>query len=837
MSLGDKLSRLRKENNYTQEQLADILGVSRQAISKWESDVAYPETDKLIRLSALYRCSLDYLIKDDVDSPEPIHVQGSVMSVKANRLFSGMLRFAPLVLYALWALLLWAFYAAPLLKLSDNNLYQWFGKSVVEELQPTINALISLGVIAGAYIVALGVIQRFADRRINMIANVFSFALQAGVFVAAMSLIGVCKALGLEAGKVVVVTATLTGVFALLQAVFVALDRYFNHDEAKVAKPSKVKAVARKLRDFVKLHKALTIVIACVLVVGIAAAIVLPIVIPRGDDSPFDTDRVSRIFIGDSRDDVITILGEPLDVDTEKLAKVLGDEADAISKKNMYYYCSPSAEKIIKRVLALYDKVDELNSSRDVDDAQVILAQLNKIMEDLNDIEFQYIEVYFENGKVTGVEYDSRYSMETDGDLKWDERDSTKQKINFIPEKIPFNQTPYSIDLYAQIFYADGSYRLTKIEECVASGNENDGWSIAWNDHWGNYKVDDIKTNFNSYEVIESGRVNQNISYLIVESEDSYNRYTMKFYGSGSFEDNAQQQYPWSKYADYVKEIVIADGITNVPSYAFKNFKELRIIDLPNSIRSIGEGAFYDCSLRSVFLNDHVDSIGDYAFYGCSALESVQLPPAVRSIGEGTFRDCVSLTYIDLSFVDTVGERAFSGCTRLSDVTFRTLFNSTSFGEYAFAFCRSLTDVKLFTYEYSEGMFYDCLNLRTVENNTWSGYVYKIHDYAFYNCEKLESISEPGYQLSYVGMKAFYNCASLKEMDFSGVIYLLEIRPDAFYGCSALEKVIFYNNSNTEWLVKKNNYDDGITIWVRSPEDAASLLTGTYCSYYWYQKH
>ena len=64
MTLGDKLSKLRKENNYTQEQLADILGVSRQAISKWESNITYPETDKLIRMSGLFNCSLDYLLKD-----------------------------------------------------------------------------------------------------------------------------------------------------------------------------------------------------------------------------------------------------------------------------------------------------------------------------------------------------------------------------------------------------------------------------------------------------------------------------------------------------------------------------------------------------------------------------------------------------------------------------------------------------------------------------------------------------------------------------------------------------------------------------------------------------
>lgn len=64
MTLGEKLSKLRKENNYTQEQLADILSVSRQAISKWESNITYPETDKLIRMSELFHCSLDYLLKD-----------------------------------------------------------------------------------------------------------------------------------------------------------------------------------------------------------------------------------------------------------------------------------------------------------------------------------------------------------------------------------------------------------------------------------------------------------------------------------------------------------------------------------------------------------------------------------------------------------------------------------------------------------------------------------------------------------------------------------------------------------------------------------------------------
>lgn len=65
MTLGEKLSKLRKENNYTQEQLADVLGVSRQAISKWESNITYPETDKLVRISKLFHCTTDYLLLDE----------------------------------------------------------------------------------------------------------------------------------------------------------------------------------------------------------------------------------------------------------------------------------------------------------------------------------------------------------------------------------------------------------------------------------------------------------------------------------------------------------------------------------------------------------------------------------------------------------------------------------------------------------------------------------------------------------------------------------------------------------------------------------------------------
>lgn len=80
MTLGDKLAKLRREYNYTQEQLAELLGVSRQAISKWESNGAYPETEKLIRLGKLYGCSMDYLLLDEVRQ-EPTAGQGPTEAV------------------------------------------------------------------------------------------------------------------------------------------------------------------------------------------------------------------------------------------------------------------------------------------------------------------------------------------------------------------------------------------------------------------------------------------------------------------------------------------------------------------------------------------------------------------------------------------------------------------------------------------------------------------------------------------------------------------------------------------------------------------------------------
>lgn len=65
MTFGERIKKLRKKNNYSQEQLASKLNMSRQSIAKWESDVCEPNLECIIKMSNIFNVSLDYLIKGE----------------------------------------------------------------------------------------------------------------------------------------------------------------------------------------------------------------------------------------------------------------------------------------------------------------------------------------------------------------------------------------------------------------------------------------------------------------------------------------------------------------------------------------------------------------------------------------------------------------------------------------------------------------------------------------------------------------------------------------------------------------------------------------------------
>lgn len=78
MSIAERLQELRKQSGYSQEQVAEMLGLSRQAISKWESGQGKPEIDNIVKLTEIYDVSADYILlgteKVSVPLPENVPV-------------------------------------------------------------------------------------------------------------------------------------------------------------------------------------------------------------------------------------------------------------------------------------------------------------------------------------------------------------------------------------------------------------------------------------------------------------------------------------------------------------------------------------------------------------------------------------------------------------------------------------------------------------------------------------------------------------------------------------------------------------------------------------------
>ena len=67
MILADKIIQLRKKNGWSQEALGEMLHVSRQSVSKWESGLSIPDLEKILKMSEIFGVSTDYLLKDEIE--------------------------------------------------------------------------------------------------------------------------------------------------------------------------------------------------------------------------------------------------------------------------------------------------------------------------------------------------------------------------------------------------------------------------------------------------------------------------------------------------------------------------------------------------------------------------------------------------------------------------------------------------------------------------------------------------------------------------------------------------------------------------------------------------
>ncbi|MBE6960269.1 MAG: helix-turn-helix transcriptional regulator [Ruminococcaceae bacterium] len=117
--LSEKIYKLRKNSGLSQEQLAEELNVSRQAVSKWESGTAVPESEKLVTISNFFEVSVDYLLKDD--NGDILKAEGCDIEEKPKRIAGIIICASGVVLVVIWGLLS-IFHSTAINQISESSL-------------------------------------------------------------------------------------------------------------------------------------------------------------------------------------------------------------------------------------------------------------------------------------------------------------------------------------------------------------------------------------------------------------------------------------------------------------------------------------------------------------------------------------------------------------------------------------------------------------------------------------------------------------------------------------------------------------------------------------------
>ena len=178
-----------------------------------------------------------------------------------------------------------------------------------------------------------------------------------------------------------------------------------------------------------------------------------------------------------------------------------------------------------------------------------------------------------------------------------------------------------------------------------------------------------------------------------------------------------------------VTEVSIPSSFTKVKDRVFAGYKKLTSVTIPDTVASIGDSAFYRCSMTSIVIPNRVTSIGKHAFSGCELLTSIAIPSSVSSIGIEAFRGCSGLTRVDITDMDSWLNIDFDSSFYTNPlycahnlylngelVTEVTIPSGSDIKDNAFAGCTSLTSIVLpeTTTRIGRTAFWDCTNLTSI---------------------------------------------------------------------------------------------------------------------------
>ncbi len=284
--------------------------------------------------------------------------------------------------------------------------------------------------------------------------------------------------------------------------------------------------------------------------------------------------------------------------------------------------------------------------------------------------------------------------------------------------------------------------------------------------------------------------------------------------------------------------INIPEGITHIPTMAFRQCTGLKNIDLPSTLKKIGPLAFYLCmGLTDIIVPEGVTEIGGYGFGRCESAVNISLPETLTTLGEYAFSENLLLTEASLpdSLVN-VGDGIFWYCEQLESVKlpanlerigarmfYRTALNSIDIPEtvteigfeafdeslgtmssivlpeglkriepYAFAYLNHLSQIEIpSTLEYMGKRAFNNTAIEKLVLNCEN--LTKIGEYAFGGCDKLTEV-EIGGGIKSIDKYAFYYCSKLKKVTFGDNVE--KIYSQAFLKCTQLEEITIPENIN-----------------------------------------
>ena len=157
--------------------------------------------------------------------------------------------------------------------------------------------------------------------------------------------------------------------------------------------------------------------------------------------------------------------------------------------------------------------------------------------------------------------------------------------------------------------------------------------------------------------------------------------------------------------------ISLNSSLTKIDDGAFNYFAGLEMIDIPNSVITIGDNAFSSSGLHSINWGNSVDTIGSSAFASCKNLNEVEIPNTVSYIGQRAFQYCDYLVSLTVgNNVRTIGPEAFLYCPQLESVDFGNAVERI--GEEAFNDCQHLYNINLPS------------SVKFIDNKAFDGYHY-----------------------------------------------------------------------------------------------------------------